>query len=242
MDLTTTLPRRVVVTGAMSGIGRAVAEGVLAAGGRVLSLDLDITEWSHPRMVARRVDVTTESDVDAAFADASETLLGPPDAVIHCAGIYRWAPLGNTTVAEWDRVLRVNATGAFIIAKAAAAAMPRGVIVLLSSVAYGRGDEGEPGAAYSASKGAIVSLTQQLAVELGARDIRVNAVAPGMIDTPMLTLNNDPAAVTALTHRLPARRLGTAQDVAAACLFLASGSAEYITGATLPVDGGYLVA
>ena len=242
MDLTATLPRRVIVTGAMSGIGRAVAEGVLASGGRVLSLDRGDAQWTAAGLTARTVDVTDPAAVDAALRGAAAALGGAPDALVHCAGIYRWAPLAETAVDEWDRVLRINATGAFIVARAAAAAIPAGAMVLLSSVAYARGDELEPGAAYSASKGAVVSLTQQLAAELGPAGIRVNAVAPGMIDTPMLTLGDDPAAVTALTDRLPARRLGTAADVAAACLFLASGSAAYITGTTLHVDGGYLIS
>lgn len=242
MDLNRTLPRRVVVTGASSGIGRAVAEGVLAAGGRVLGIDLRAGDWAAEGLVQREADVADPARVGEIFAEAEALLGGAPDAVIHGAGVYRWRPLAEMTLAEWDASMRINGAGSFVVAQAAARAMDGGALVLLSSVAYARGDETEPGAAYAASKGAIVSLTRQLAAELGPRGIRVNAVAPGMIETPMLTLGETPGAVEALTAHLPARRLGTAGDVAAACLFLASGAADYITGVTLPVDGGYLAS
>ncbi|UOR01967.1 SDR family oxidoreductase [Leucobacter allii] len=243
MDLTRTLPRRVVVTGASSGIGRAVAEGVLAAGGRALAIDLRTDAgWTADGLVQRAGDVADEARISEIFAEAPGLLGGAPDAVVHCAGVYRWKPLADTTADEWDASMRINGRGSFVVSREAVRAMDGGAIVLLSSVAYGRGDETEPGAAYAASKGAIVSLARQLAVELGGRGIRVNAVAPGMISTPMLTLDATPGAVEALTARLPARRLGTVDDVAAACLFLASGAAGYITGETLHVDGGYLAS
>ncbi|WP_336659893.1 SDR family NAD(P)-dependent oxidoreductase [Leucobacter sp. USHLN153] len=241
MDLNRTLPRRVIVTGASSGIGRAVAEGVLASGGRVLAVDLrSDAAWEHDRLVQRDADVSDADRVAEVFAEAEALLGGAPDAVVHCAGIYEWKPVSSMTVDDWDRSMRINGRGTFLIAQAAARFIRAGAIVLLSSVAYGRGDETEPGAVYAASKGAIVSLTRQLAAEFGAQGIRVNAVAPGMIDTPMLTLDATPGAVEALTAHLPARRIGTVDDVASACLFLASGAASYITGETLHVDGGYL--
>ncbi|QZY51065.1 SDR family NAD(P)-dependent oxidoreductase [Leucobacter tenebrionis] len=240
MNLNRTLPRRVIVTGASSGIGRAVAEGVLASEGAVLGIDLRTApDWQHERLAQREADVSDPARIAEIFAEADGLLGGAPDAVVHCAGIYRWGPLDEMTADEWDMSMRINARGSFVVAQAAARAIAEGAIVLLSSVAYARGDETEPGAAYAASKGAIVSLTRQLAAELGPKGIRVNAVAPGMILTPMLTLGNTPGAVETLTAKLPSRRLGTVDDVAAACLFLTSGAAGYITGETLHVDGGY---
>ncbi|CAG7610853.1 SDR family NAD(P)-dependent oxidoreductase [Leucobacter soli] len=235
-------PRRVIVTGAMSGIGRATAQMVLDTGGRVLGVDLDDSAWSAPGFTARTADITDPASVAHVFDDAAEILGGAPDAVIHCAGIYRFKSLLDLPLDEWERIMRVNGTGSFVVAQAAARAMEAGAIVLLTSIAYASGDEEEPGAAYAASKGAVVSLTRQLAVELGARGIRVNAVAPGVIDTPMTTITQNEASTAAMLAALPARRLGTADDVAAACLFLAGEGAGYITGAVLPVDGGYLAS
>ncbi|WP_427869344.1 SDR family NAD(P)-dependent oxidoreductase [Leucobacter luti] len=245
MDLNTTLPRRAIVTGAMSGIGRAVAEGLISQGGRVHSVDLTDDQWSHPSLSASRADVTDPASVASAFADAPALLGGAPDTVIHCAGVYRWKSFSEMTVEDWESTMRINGTGSFIVAREAASSLAKTgeysrSIVLLTSVAYARGDVAEPCSAYSSSKGAVVSLARQLAVELGGSGIRVNAVAPGMIQTPMLTIGNTPGAVETLEATLPARRLGTADDVAAACLFLASGAADYITGTTLTVDGGYL--
>jgi 3-oxoacyl-[acyl-carrier protein] reductase len=111
--------------------------------------------------------------------------------------------------------------------------------VLLSSIAYSRGDTAEPAAHYAASKGAVVSLTRQLAVEWGTAGIRVNAVAPGVIATPMLRISDDPDRLaTYLQTGVPLGRLGTAEEVAAACLFLLGDDAAYVSGAVLPVDGG----
>ena len=242
MDLNATLPRRVVVTGAASGIGRAVADGVLAAGGRVYGIDLQREPDRHSQLTSCAADITDPTAIASAFDGAITALEGSPDAVIHCAGVYRWRSLAETSLSDWDQIMRVNGTGTFLVAQSAARIMESGSLVLLTSVAYGRGDRVEPCVAYSASKGAIVSLTQQLAVELGHRRIRVNAVAPGMISTPMLTLGDTPGAVESLTEHLPVSRLGSPDDVAAACLFLASSAASYITGATLPVDGGYLIS
>lgn len=235
-------PRRAIVTGAMSGIGRATAELILASGGTVLGIDRTAEGWEAPGFTARVADITDPVSLNAAFDDAATLLGGTPDALIHCAGIYRHKPLLELSAEEWEQVMAVNSTGSFHAAQAAARVMGPGAIVLLTSVAYGRGDEVEPGAAYAASKGAVVSLTRQLAVELGARGIRVNAVAPGVIDTPMTTIVNDEVATAALIRHLPGRRLGTAEDVATACVFLAGGASPYITGTVLPVDGGYLAA
>lgn len=235
-------PQRLLVTGGGSGIGRATAELALAAGATVVSFDASAEHWSATGLTHVRVDITDERAVEDAFDAAMTALGGAPDAVVHCAGVYRTGAVTGLTLAEWQRTIDINATGSFLVSRAAASRMSCGAITLLTSVAYARGDELEPAAHYSSSKGAVVSLARQLSVELGGAGIRVNAVAPGVIDTPMTTIINDEAATASLISRLPARRLGTAEDVARACLFLSSNHASYITGVVLPVDGGYLAS
>lgn len=240
--LPTPSPSRLLVTGGGSGIGRATAELALATGARVFSIDMAADHWSASGLTSVRADITDEMAVEAAFDAAFTALGGVPDAVVHCAGVYRTRAVTELTLAEWQQTMAINATGSFLMAREAARRMTGGAITLLTSVAYGRGDETEPSSHYSSSKGAVVSLMRQLSVELGDSGIRVNAVAPGVIDTPMTTIVQDPEATAQLISRLPARRLGTAEDVARACLFLSSDAASYITGVVLPVDGGYLVA
>jgi len=146
-------------------------------------------------------------------------------------------------VSRWDEVMAINVTGSMLVSQAAArqwaeAGVP-GSVVLVSSIAHERGDRDEPGAHYAASKGAVVSLCRQLAVEWGPLGIRVNAVSPGVIDTPMLRLGDDPARMAAyLESAVPLGRLGRADEVAQACWFLASDLASYVSGAVLAVDGG----
>jgi len=236
-------PQRAIITGAMSGIGRAAAELVLGSGGRVLGLDLSDRDWQAPGLTARTADITDPESLRRALSDAPELLGGAPDALIHCAGIYRFKSVLELSLEEWEHSMRVNGTGSFLAAQAAARVMTDGgSIVLFTSVAFARGDAGEPGSAYAASKGAVVSLTRQLAVELGPIGIRVNTIAPGVIKTPMTTIVHDASATATLTGRLPLQRLGEADEVAKASLFLASGAASYITGVVLPVDGGYLIS
>lgn len=258
------LPHRVIVTGAQSGIGRAVSHAVRNAGGTVLGLDLhapaapvdsaapfDAAPPIDPttegdagpgRLITRAVDVTDATALAHVFARSEDDLGGPPDAVIHSAGIYRQAPVGDMSLDEWEHSMRTNSTSSFLVAREASRIMTNGSLVLLTSIAYARGDFFEPCAAYAASKGAVVSLTTQLAAELGPRGIRVNAVAPGVINTPMTTITQHEDATAGLLQRLPLRRLGEANEVAAACLFLSSPAASYITGVVLPVDGGFLVS
>ena len=118
----------------------------------------------------------------------------------------------------------------------------RGSIVLLSSTAHALGDAIEPSAAYAASKGAVVSLARQLAVEWGPRGIRTNVVVPGVIDTPMTTILNHREGLKQVVSTIPLGRLGTADEVAQVCLFLTSDAASFMNGAIVPVDGGQLVS
>jgi NAD(P)-dependent dehydrogenase (short-subunit alcohol dehydrogenase family) len=239
--------RKIVITGASSGIGRAVARRAHDLGWTVAAIDRTFNADNPFPDDARHVaDVTDGAEVSSAVDAITASWGGAPDALVHCAGIYRVAPTVTLDPADWDHTLSVNARGSFLIAQAVAARMisagNSGSIVLLGSVGAGRGDLTEPGAAYAASKGAVSALVRQLAVEWGPAGIRVNSVVPGVIDTAMTTVTSNPDAANALLGRLPLGRLGTADEVAAACLFLAGPDSSYITGTEITVDGGYLAS
>ncbi|MFE9660121.1 SDR family oxidoreductase [Streptomyces sp. NPDC005955] len=234
-------PRRLLVTGAGSGIGRATADLARGLGWSVVGLDLRPAEDAPYPVLA--CDVSDERSVQEAFDGAARRWQGrAPDAVVHCAGVYRFRAATATGAADWDSVVGLNARGSMLVAAAAARQMidggAGGSITLLSSIAAVRGDAGEPSAAYSASKGAVEALTRQLAVEWGPDGIRCNAVAPGVIDTPMTTVSGDPEAFAQVLQRIPARRLGTAEEVARVCVFLASEESSYVSGVVVAVDGG----
>jgi NAD(P)-dependent dehydrogenase (short-subunit alcohol dehydrogenase family) len=228
--------RRVIVTGGLSGIGAATAASLEDRGAAVAVLDLG------PEADVE-VDVRDAGAVEAAVAAAAGRLGGPADVLVASAGIYRIAPFLDLEPAEWDDVLGTNLRGVYLtgraFARALVAAGRPGSIVNLASTAALVGDADEPGAHYNASKAGVVALTRQMAIELAPHGIRVNCVCPGVIDTPMLRLMDDPAAGERyLRESVPLRRLGGAAEVAAAIAFLASDEAGYITGAALPIDGG----
>ncbi|GFG51817.1 short-chain dehydrogenase [Mycolicibacterium agri] len=236
---------RLVVTGAASGIGAAVVALATAEGWDVAQIDRSFPS-SAPTEGRYTADVADQREVGQVVAAVTSAWGAPPDALVHCAGVYRVAASTEVDTAAWDEVVGINARGSFFVARAVAAGMlaagTEGAVVLLGSVASSRGDAGEPSAAYAASKGAVGSLTRQLAVEWGPAGIRVNAVVPGVIDTPMTTIVEDADATAALLTRLPMRRLGRADEVAAACMFLAGPRSSYITGTEIVVDGGYLAS
>ncbi|MFI1827018.1 SDR family NAD(P)-dependent oxidoreductase [Streptomyces sp. NPDC020412] len=238
--------KRLVVTGSRSGIGRATAALALQRGWTVIGLDLmpeGVTAADGTGAVTFPCDVTDGESVRDAFRRVDEAWGSrAPDAVVHCAGIYRFKEATATAAADWDGVMDVNGRGSLLVAAAAAERMRNsasgGSVTLMSSIAAARGDAGEPSAAYSASKGAVEALTRQLAVEWGPYGIRCNAVAPGVIDTPMTTVSGNPDAFDEVLRRIPARRLGTAEEVAQVCMFLASDQAAYVSGTVIAVDGG----
>jgi NAD(P)-dependent dehydrogenase (short-subunit alcohol dehydrogenase family) len=236
---------RLVVTGAASGIGAAVVAHAVADGWDVAQIDRSFRDGGEVdgRYAA---DVVDEREVGDAVAAITSAWVAPPDALVHCAGVYRVAASVGVDGTAWDEVLGINARGSFLVARTVVATMlaagNAGAVVLLGSVASSRGDAGEPSAAYAASKGAVSSLARQLAVEWGPAGIRVNAVVPGVIDTPMTTIVDDADATAALMERLPMRRLGRADEVAAACMFLVGPHSSYITGTEIVVDGGYLAS
>jgi NAD(P)-dependent dehydrogenase (short-subunit alcohol dehydrogenase family) len=237
-----------LVTGAGSGIGRATARLHAQRGGAVVVADVNpvaaeetvaLIRAAGGRAVGCACDVTRAEDSSAAVA-LPRRAFGRLDVVVNCAGILRVAPLEETTEKEWEEVLAVNLTGAFLLTRAALRALREqggGAIVHIASRAAIRAKEGH--GAYSASKAGILQLTQMAAVEGARHGIRVNCVCPGFIDTPMTRGGYDiDAAIAAWREVCPLGRPGTPDDVARAMLFLASDEAAFITGVALPVDGG----
>ena len=225
-----------VVTGGARGIGRATVERFRAEGAEVVVWDLDAGAEENP---VERVDVADAAAVAVAAAALAERLPGI-DILINNAGINlaRSPTVAEVTAEEWRRVLDVNLSGALHCTQSLLPLLRRrggGRIVNFSSILAVAGFPGQT--AYAAAKAGLLGLTRVWARELGPAGITVNAVVPGYIDTAM----NSAAAVEfrkAIVARTALRRLGTADDVARVCLFLASDDAAFVTGAAIPVDGG----
>ena len=238
-----------VITGAARGIGRATLEVFLAEGARVVATDLDATTLAEVARDSDQVvtvvgDVSVEDDA-RAMIEAAISAYGRVDVLVANAGVIPLSTIDQTSAADWDHVMAVDGRGMFLTCKFAIEHMARqgsGSIVLLSSISGQRGQVGQ--AAYGPAKYVATGLTHHLAVEWAARGIRVNAVAPGTIRTDavvnLLETPEGQAYVEEIEGRHPIGRLGEPREVAEAIAFLASDAASFITGAVLPVDGGYL--
>jgi NAD(P)-dependent dehydrogenase (short-subunit alcohol dehydrogenase family) len=251
IEARTGLHRLAVITGGGSGIGEATAYRLSIDGFDVAILDIDKAKAETvARTVTDRngsafpawVDVTNSRSIEDAFA-AVETWRKVPDVLVNSAGIMRVSSVIDCTLIDFRTVMDVNVTGAFLCAQRAARGMlvqRYGRIVNLSSISAVRAGIGR--VAYGTSKGAVASLTRQLAMELGGSGITANCVVPGPISTAMTREYYTPETRRAFEAMIPARRLGTVDEVAHAVAFLSSDRAGYINGAMLAVDGGYLAA
>lgn len=225
-----------IVTGAGSGIGAAIAAAAARAGDRVGVLDV-----TPPIGPIPGTELLQASICDGAAVEAALERFGTPDVVVNNAGIVRFGPLVDLREDDWREVVEVNLTGTFIVARAAARRWISdgrpGVIVNVTSM---NGVAAGPNAgSYGASKAAVALLTAQMALEWGPHGIRVNAVAPGLIDAGMSgPIYADPETREARESKVPLGRLGTADDIAAVVMFLASDAAAYLTGQNIVVDGG----
>ena len=236
-----------LVTGGSRGIGKAVASRLAGAGARVALVDVVDPEQVEATAreigggaIAVRANVVDADDVGAAVSQIEEQL-GPIDVLVNNAGITRDGLLIRMTEEAWSAVLDVNLKGVFNMTKAVTRGMMKrrgGRVVNIASVVGITGNAGQ--ANYSASKAGVIGFTKSVAKELAARNVLVNAVAPGFIDTDMTRALPEAARET-LRKLIPLGRLGAAEDVANAVLFLSSDLASYMTGQVVVVDGGMVM-
>jgi NAD(P)-dependent dehydrogenase (short-subunit alcohol dehydrogenase family) len=243
--------RRAIVTGAAGGIGSAVVAELASAGARVAGLDsnaeaLAAIEARLSMSLAKiTVDLRSVDDVRDAVGAARTALGGQIDVVVNAAGVYALAPALEVEQEDWDVNQTVNLRSAFFVAQAAIAqrndnSTPMAIVNISSTGAF-RSGTGDAALSYSASKAGLLGLTVSMATEWASSNVRANCVVPGVIDTPMVRIMDEPQAGQAwLNSRVPMKRLGMPAEVAKVVCFLASDDASYVTGTSLVVDGGYL--
>lgn len=241
-----------IVTGSRRGIGKGIAEKLAEAGAKIVISDIsqedcealckEIEARFHVQTIAVKCDVSNKAEVDSLIQKTVERF-GRIDILVNNAGIFFQKPFLEYTEEDWNKIIDVNLKSVYLCSQAAAKEMVKrnyGKIVNIASIA---GIIGYPGAAaYCASKAGIINLTREMALELASHKINVNAVAPGLIETPMTKfIIENRQAFEATLAAIPWKRQGQPSDIANAAHYLASDEADYVTGHTLVVDGGWTI-
>lgn len=243
--------KNAIVTGGAQGLSRGMAEGLLENGCKVVLIDVQKEKLEQVCKEYREMgyeaygvcgNLADRADVDRVFKEAMDILDGRLDVLIPAAGIQRRHLPEEFPVEEWDLVLNINLNAVFLMIQKALQVMLKqktgGKIITIGSMVTWFGGTTVP--AYTASKGAVSQLTKSLAVDCAGRGININCICPGYMDTEMCA-NMTQARKDECTVRIPAGRWGTPDDLKGPVLFLASSASDYLNGATIPVDGGYLV-
>jgi NAD(P)-dependent dehydrogenase (short-subunit alcohol dehydrogenase family) len=232
------------VTGAAGGLGRAVVARLRERGMRVFATDVALAALpcTDPDFAATSLDVTSESAVNGAVAECVRQF-GRLDHVVHLAGRAGKGPIDAVTLADWRALLDVNLTSAFVLAKAAHRhlAATRGSLVLTASSNAINGGSALSGPAYAVSKAGLINLARYLAKEWGAEGIRVNCLAPGPIDTPMVSGRFDGPTIERMRATIPLGRIGRPEEVAGAVAYLTSADAAFQTGTVINLSGGLVL-
>lgn len=250
MNLFDLTGKKVIVTGGAGGLGRGIVEVFAEQGAQVLIVD--ISEKAHTRAEelcaagynckALVADLGSRVLVEKAFAAAMGLLDGSVDVLVNAAGICRRRAIEEFTEDDWEDVININLSSVFYLSQAAARVMLKngyGKIINIASMISYFGGYSVP--SYAASKGGVLQLTRSFSNEWAARGLNINAVAPGYMDTTLnVDLINDPVRSKEILARIPAKRWGKPEDLKGVMIFLASHASDYLNGAIIPVDGGYL--
>lgn len=242
-----------IITGSRRGMGKSHALVLAKAGAKVVVNDISLEDCQkvveeiksfNGEAIALKCDVTNKEDIENLVKTTINTF-GKIDILVNNAGICEFKPFLELTEKDWDKTINVNLKGYFLVAQRVAQEMVKnksGSIINIASIAMGQQGIGFLNLAhYCASKGGIIGLTEAMALELAPYNIRVNAIAPGAIETPMADpLKVDPKVLENTLQRIPFKRLGKPEEVSFLVLFLASEESSYITGSTFVVDGGWL--
>lgn len=233
--------RVALVAGGTRGIGEAIVQRLAGAGARVATMARTADEKAGGGVLVLKGDVSSQADVQRVVGEVAGRF-GTIDVLVNCAGVVRRKPVLETTEEDWEFIHGVNVKGVFLACRTVAPIMReagRGRIVNITSIAAELALMNR--AAYCASKAAVLQLTRCLALEWGPYGITVNAVGPGITETPLTRryLESDPVRKQTMIDKTPLRRIATPGDMAGAVLFLASDEAGYITGQTIYVDGGW---